>query len=197
MVQEEQDQHEVTRLLAALRGGDGRALDRLFDAVYQELRRVAHGQRAGWRGGETLNTTALVHEAYLKLSGGSGGNWQDRGHFFAVAAKAMRRILIDRARYAGAERRGSGRKPEPLTDVELPALPPGIGDELLALDSALDRLEALDPRQARVVECRFFAGLDVEETAEAVGISTATVKRSWRAARAWLYRELQTAAPPG
>lgn len=191
----ERDQHEITRLLEALHEGDEHALDELFNVVYDDLRRVARGQRAGWRGGETLNTTALVHEAYLKLSRGGGERWQDRGHFFAVVSKAMRRILIDRARHSSAQRRGGGETPGSLTDVPAPALPPGVREELLSLDSALGRLEALDPRQARIVECRFFAGLDVEETAEAVGVSTATVKRTWRSAQAWLYRELQASAP--
>lgn len=189
------DRNEITELLDALSSGEAGALDQLFDAVYQELRRVAHGQRGGWRGGETLNTTALVHEAYLKLAGSGNQHWQNRGHFFAVASKAMRRILIDRARYANAERRGGGDQQTSLTGVPAPTLPSGVREDLLSLDSALMRLEALDPRQAKVVECRFFGGLDVEETALAVGISTATVKRSWRVARAWLYRELQTTPP--
>lgn len=193
----ERDESEITELLRALSAGDEAALDELFEVVYQELRRLAHGQRRRWRGEETLNTTALVHEAYLKLSAGRQPRWQDRGHFFAVACKAMRQILIDRARRSHAEKRGGERRRKTLSSAELPAIPPAAKAELLALDEALDRLEALDSRQAKVVECRFFGGLGVEETAEAVGVSTATVKRDWRAARAWLYRELAADPAPG
>ena len=188
----EPDEGEITALLEALSAGAEGALEDLFAAVYGELRRLARGQRRRWRGEETLNTTALIHEAYLKLSSGRQGSWPDRGRFFAVAAQAMRQILIDRARRSLAERRGGGRERESLAEAAEPAAPRALpAEELLALDTALARLDALDPRQARVVECRFFAGLDVEETAAAVGASTATVKRDWRAARAWLYRELQ------
>jgi len=187
----EPDEGEITALLEALSAGAEGALEDLFAAVYGELRRLARGQRRRWRGEETLNTTALIHEAYLKLSSGRQGSWPDRGRFFAVAAQAMRQILIDRARRSLAERRGGGRERESLAEAAEPAAPRALpAEELLALDTALARLDALDPRQARVVECRFFAGLDVEETAAAVGASTATVKRDWRAARAWLYREL-------
>ena len=187
----EPDEGEISALLEALSAGADGALEDLFAAVYGELRRLARGQRRRWRGEETLNTTALIHEAYLKLSSGRQGSWPDRGRFFAVAAQAMRQILIDRARRSLAERRGGGRERESLAEAAEPAAPRALpAEELLALDSALARLDALDPRQARVVECRFFAGLDVEETAAAVGASTATVKRDWRAARAWLYREL-------
>ncbi|MGH9379001.1 MAG: ECF-type sigma factor [Thermoanaerobaculia bacterium] len=193
----EQDEREITELLRALSGGGAGALDELFEAVYGELRRLAHGQRRRWRGEETLNTTALLHEAYLKLSAGQRRRWEDRGHFFAVAAKAMRQILIDRARWSQADRRGGEGKLEALSRSAPPAVPPAAQEELLALDQALHRLEALDERQARVVECRFFGGLGVEETAEAVGVSTATVKRDWRAARAWLYYELTAGASPG
>lgn len=190
-------EHEITELLRSLSAGEKGSLDELFAAVYDELRRLAHGQRRRWRGEETLNTTALIHEAYLKLTAGGERRWEDRGHFFAVACKAMRQILIDRARRSQAEKRGGEGKPEPLSDSAVPAIPSAAREELLALDDALHRLEALDARQARVVECRFFGGLGVEETAEAVGVSTATVKRDWRAARAWLYHELAADAPLG
>jgi RNA polymerase sigma factor (TIGR02999 family) len=174
----------------------GAEVNKLFGEVYAELRRLARGQRRRWRGEETLNTTALIHEAYLKLSAGRAERWENRGHFLAVAATAMRQILIDHMRQARAEKRGGDREPSPLTVSALPDVPPASGEELLALDAALQRLEALDARQARIVECRFFGGFDVEETAEAVGVSTATVKRDWRVARAWLYRELGAGAPP-
>lgn len=180
---------EITELLEALGEGRDGALDELFATVYGELRRLAHGQRRRWRGEETLNTTALLHEAYLKLAGARRRRWPDRGHFFAVASRAMRQILIDRARRSRAERRGGGRGPVPLAEAP-PRIPPAVREELLALDAAMRRLEAVDVRQVRVVECRFFGGLGVAETAEAVGVSTATVKRDWRAARAWLYHEL-------
>lgn len=184
------DPGEITELLEALGTGRDGAFEELFEAVYGELRRLAHSQRRRWRGEETLNTTALIHEAYLKLAGGRLPPKQDRARFFAVAARAMRQILIDRARRSRAERRGGGAAQVSLTDAEPPAGRTFPEAELLSLDDALDRLEEIDPRQVRIVECRFFAGLDVEETAEAVGVSTATVKRDWRAARAWLHREL-------
>lgn len=189
------DPGEITELLEALGTGRDGAFEELFEAVYGELRRLAHAQRRRWRGEETLNTTALIHEAYLKLAAGrlSGGRLppeQDRARFFAVAARAMRQILIDRARRSRAERRGGGAAQVSLTDAGPAAGRTFPEEELLALDEALGRLEEIDPRQVRIVECRFFAGLDVEETAEAVGVSTATVKRDWRAARAWLHREL-------
>jgi RNA polymerase sigma factor (TIGR02999 family) len=183
------DHGEITELLRELGSGREGALEELFEAVYGELRRLAHGQRRRWRGEETLNTTALIHEAYLKLAGGRLPN-QDRGRFFAVASRAMRQILIDRARRSRAERRGGGAAPASLADLEPPAGRTFPDEELLSLDAALGRLEKLDPRQVRIVECRFFGGLGVAETAAAVGVSTATVKRDWRAARAWLYREL-------
>lgn len=185
----EPNEGEITELLEALSSGADGALEKLFAAGYGPLRRLAHGQRRRWRGEDTLNTTALLHEAYLKLSRGRRQDWPDRGRFFAVAARAMRQILIDRARRSQADRRGGGEERSSLTEAR-PVVRSLPVEELLSLDAALGRLEALDPRQVRVVECRFFGGLDVEETAEAVGVSTATVKRDWRAARAWLYRQL-------
>lgn len=192
-----QDDHDITQLLHALGAGDEEAMSELFTAVYQELRRLAHGQRLGWRGQETLNTTALVHEAYLRLATAEGAEWRNRGHFFAVACKAMRRILINRARDASTQKRGGDAKRAGITGPDTPAVDPEANEELLALDAALTRLERLDPRQGQVVECRFFGGLGIAETAEALGVSTATVKRDWLAARAWLYRELTASSMPG
>lgn len=188
----DREQREITELLAALGAGDDAALDELFETVYSELRRLARGQRRRWRGEETLNTTALIHEAYIKLFESGQRGWQGRGHFFAVACKAMRQILIDRARRSSAEKRGGDLQRESLDAVEPMAMSTAAREELLSLDEALSRLERLDPRQARVVECRFFGGLGLEETAEAVGASVPTVVRDWRAARSWLHRELRT-----
>jgi RNA polymerase sigma factor (TIGR02999 family) len=188
--------HEITELLRALGAGEEGASDELFEAVYGELHRLAHGQRRRWRGEETLNTTALLHEAYLKLFSNRQPRLEHRGHFFAVAAKAMRQILIDRARRSQAEKRGGARASVNLSSEHPAEIPAATSEELLALDEALRRLAALDARQAHVVECRFFAGLGVEETAEAVGASTVTVKRDWRAARAWLYAELTGGRSP-
>lgn len=179
---------DVTRLLADLSAGRREALDRLLPVVYRELRAIAHNRLRGEREGHTLNTTALVHEAYLKLVDLNRIQWRDRAHFFGVAAGAMRRILIDYAEMKSAQKRGGG-----VADIPLDSAPPlsdARAEELLALNASLCRLEALDPRQTRIVECRFFAGMSIEETAEALGFSTATVKREWALARAWLNREL-------
>lgn len=191
----DEDQREVTELLAAVNVGDERALDALFELVYGELRSLAHRQRRRWSGDETLNTTALVHEVYLRLSGGKQPQWKDRGHFFAVASKAMRQILIGWARRSRADKRGGARPQELPAEERLPSISAAASEELLSLDAALRRLEQEDSRKARVVECRFFAGLGVRETAEAVGASARTVDREWRAARAWLHRELTAGSP--
>jgi RNA polymerase sigma factor (TIGR02999 family) len=178
---------EITALLTALRNGDRGALDRLFAIIYHELHQRAHYQLARRRPGETLSTTALVHEAYVKLAGSDGQNYRDRSHFFAVASRAMRQILIDYARYISAGKRDGGERvaldPDQLPD-------PSQADELLALDEALTRLSALDERLARTVELRFFGGLSVEETAEALDVSPRTVKRDWRTARAFLFDDI-------
>lgn len=178
----------VTRLLARLPGGGREVLDELFPIVYGELERVAHRQLRGERTDLTLNTTALVHETYLKLVGLDRIEWQNRAHFFAVAARAMRRVLIDHAVRRGAEKRGGGLQRLSLDETML--LTEERAEELLALDEALRRLEKLSERHVRIVECRFFAGMSIEETAEVLGVSTATVKREWALARAWLHREL-------
>jgi RNA polymerase sigma factor (TIGR02999 family) len=164
-------------------GSDGAMLDALLPHVYGELKRLARAARAG-RAGETLSTTALVHEAYLKLAPSAGAGWEGRAHFFGVAARAMRQLLVDAARRRARVKRGGGGAAVTLDEGGHAA--PTRGDELLALDEALDRLAALDPRQARVVELRFFGGLTSAEAAEALGISVPTVERDWRAARAWL-----------
>jgi RNA polymerase sigma factor (TIGR02999 family) len=185
------ESRSVTQLLAELRGGDQEAFDRLVPLVYAELRRIAQSQLRGVRSA-TLNTTVVVHEAYLKLGGAAGIDYADRGHFFAVAATAMRQVLLDHARRKLAEKRGGGAAHTLLDDVEI-----AVEDraaELVELDQALTRLAELDERAARIVELRFFAGLKVEEIAEALEVSAPTVKREWRRARAFLYRELGDAA---
>ncbi len=179
---------EVTRLLLAWRGGDRGALDALVPFVYSELRRQAARYLGRQRPGHTLQATALVHEAFLRLIDQTGVSFQDRAHFFAVASRAMRQILVDHARRRGAEKRGGAATRLALEDGTAAVEPRGV--DLVALDGALERLEALDPEQARLVELRFFGGLTIEETAVVLGRSPATVKRSWGSARAWLYGEL-------
>lgn len=186
---------EVTLLLDHLRGGDRQAFDRLFPLVYRELRRIAARRLGGRRATPTLAPTALVHEAYLKMVDQRGVPWQNRAHFFAVAARAMRQILIDQARRRQAAKRGGEHEPITLTQNVLgPDLP--LAD-LLALDQALDRLETLDARLRQVVELRFFGGLQENEVAEVLGITTRTVQRDWTRARAWLYRELYDSKSEG
>jgi len=176
---------QVSELLLTWRNGDRGALDRLVPLVHDELRRLAEQCMRGERPGHTLQPTALVHEAYLRLIG-SEIAWQDRAHFFAVAATTMRRVLVDHARAKGRAKRAG--RPVSLEDSLLVA--PDRADDLLVVDDALDRLTQKDPRAARVVELHFFGGLTYEETAEALGISAATVDRDLRFARAWLHREL-------
>jgi RNA polymerase sigma factor (TIGR02999 family) len=179
------DPTEITRLLHAWRAGESHALDRLVPLVYDELKVIASRHLARERPGHTLTTAALVHEAYLELLGQSAVEWQDRVHFYAIASRTMRRVLVWHARRRNAAKRGAGRL---LTLDEHLVVSSDDDDaaELLALDDALERLEAADPRLCRVVECRHFGGLSVEETAMALGISPATVKRDWQAARAFL-----------
>lgn len=184
------DGSETVALLAAAEAGDVAAFDRLFTRVYDELYALAHQVRRG-RAGETLGTTALVHEAYLKLLPSRGGTWQDRGHFLAVAARAMRQVLVGAARARLAEKRGGADGAVSLDPEGHPA--PVRPEQLLALDEALGELAALDARQARVVEYRIFVGLTAEETAAVLGVSTPTVQRDWRAARAYLARALEAA----
>src|SRR4051812_17207223 len=178
----------VTRLLHDFRGGNQAALDSLMPLVYQELHRIASGYLAGQRG-HTLQATALIHEAYLRLAGRNVPEWQDRAHFFAVSATIMRQILVDHARSKHAGKRGAG-----AVRVELDERVAGSDerpDALVALDDALRELAKFDARRAKVLELRFFAGLSVEETAEATGVSVATVGREARLAEAWLLRELK------
>jgi len=186
---------EVTHLLALASRGDRDAVDRLVPILYDELRRIAHVRMRGERTGHTLETTALVHEAYLELAGLNQMEWRDRAHFLALAARAMRRVLIDHAVARNAQKRDGRLRAIPLDEaIDLAVVAGQRADELLALDDALERLAAVSERQARVVECRFFAGMSVEETAEALGTSPATVKRDWTVARAWLHRELEGSA---
>lgn len=183
---------DITGILSAWGRGDARAIDRLFPLVYEELRALAR-RRAGRGRGETLRTTALVHEAYLRLVDQNGASFENRRHFFAVAAKVMRRLVVDHARDRAAVKRGGGAAPVTLDDEAI-AAPAGSVD-LLVLDQALGRLEGLDPRLGRLVELRYFAGLTLAETAEAMELSPATVKRDWFKARAFLLQEMGGAAP--
>jgi RNA polymerase sigma factor (TIGR02999 family) len=169
-------------------GQGPREVDELFAVVYASLKGLAHKVRAG-RGTETLNTTALVHEAYIRLATSSAQAWKNEAHFFAVAARAMRQILVDAARREMALKRG-GDRPESVTFDESSHTLPARPEELVALDAALDELAIIDPRRAQVIEHRIFAGLSTDECARLLGISTATVERDWRAARAWLAVEI-------
>jgi RNA polymerase sigma factor (TIGR02999 family) len=181
---------EVTALLIDCRHGDRAALDRLAPLIYQELRRIAAAQMRREAPGATLQPTALVHEAYLKLIGQREVHWQNRAHFFAIAAQEMRRILLGYARARKAQKRGGPRAR--LTLDESLAVTDSHVEDLIALDEALERLAQLDTRQAQVVELRFYVELSVEEIAEVLGIGTATVKRDWAMARAWLLQELRS-----
>lgn len=183
---------DITRLLQHWQAGDREALDRLIPLVYEELRTIASRHvRREWRAG-ALQTTALVNEAYLKLVGQREGDWQNRAHFFAIAAQVMRRVLLDDARRALREKRGRAATALPIDDVALHAPESPVDTvDLLALDRALTQLQQLDPDQARLVELRFFGGLTVEETAAVMGISPATVKREWAVAKGWLQRALR------
>jgi RNA polymerase sigma factor (TIGR02999 family) len=188
---------DPTRRMARIRSGDAAAVDELFALVYADLRGLARAQRRRWEGDHTLNTTVLVHEAYLRLVDQTSPEWEDRAHFMSVAARAMRHILIDYARQRQAQKRGGARERLSLDEIESSlagADPSEARDEaLLALDASLERLARESERQSRIVECRFFGGMTIEETAEAVGVSPATVKRAWTAAQAWLYRDLRAA----
>ena len=182
------DPHEFTQLLRAHAAGDEAALDRLFPQVYDELRRMAAGRLRHERPDHTLGATELVHEAFFRLVQLDRIDWQSRAHFLAIASQAMRNVLLDHAERRGAKKRGGGGRPITLERIDVPNDMPT--DDVLALCEALERLEKLEPRQARVVECRFFGGLNLDETAEALGISPATVSRDWTIARAWLHAQL-------
>jgi RNA polymerase sigma-70 factor, ECF subfamily len=179
---------EITQLLHRLEAGDRSGVDRLFSAVYQELRNMAAKCFQREAKGNTLQPTALVHEAYMKLVDQKAVDWQGRTHFFAVAAQAMRRILVDHARHRGAVKRGGGQKRLQLDDQLMSGFQPN--DDVLAVDEALSKLAQLDPRQAELVELRFFGGLSVEEAADVLGISKRAAEREWTMVRAWLRREL-------
>lgn len=195
----ESDRSQVTVLLKAWRGGDPSALERLTPLLYGELKRLAQKFMQQERAGHTLQATALVNEAYLRLVDLTAVEWQDRSHFMAIAAQTMRRVLIDAARARAADKRGGGMiRLERATDVDLDGMPsPGTTRalELCALDDALEALARMDPRRARVIELRFFGGLTVEETADVLKISPQSVMRDWKLARAWLTRELRATNP--
>jgi RNA polymerase sigma-70 factor (ECF subfamily) len=179
----------VTRLLVAWREGDREALDKLAPLVYHELRRLARRHMANERAGHTLQATALVNEAYLRLVEVTRVQWQDRAHFFAMAARQMRRILVDSARERRYQKRGGGAQKVTLDEQLLVG---GPGPDLVALDDALQALEKIDQRKSKVVEMRFFGGLSLEDTAAALGVSPDTVTRDWKLAKAWLMRELSS-----
>jgi RNA polymerase sigma factor (TIGR02999 family) len=188
------DQATVTQLLVAARAGDRQSIDRLFPIVYEELRNRASLQKRGHSGPATMNTTAIVHEAYLKLADQTSPDWENRAHFFAVAAKAIRHVYLDYAKHKGRHKRG-GHVVHADVDSEsiadsLPDLDQESADKLVALDQALTRLQASNPRTAQVVECRFFGGMTIPETAEALGMSPATVKRDWTMAQLLLHKDL-------
>ena len=186
---------QITALIRAWCAGDQSALERVTPLVYDELRRIAKRYMRNQRAGHTLQTTALVHEAYLHLVGSESTGWRDRAHFFAVSAQIMRRILIDAARARASQKRGGGVEyvthSAAVNLDEIAAPDSGRGTELLALEDAMTRLEQMDARKARVVELRFYGGLSVEETAEVLKVSPQTVMRDWRLARVWLARELR------
>lgn len=181
---------DVTQMLRAFSGGDAEAAARVLPHVYDELHRIALARLRSERDAATLAPLDLVHEAYLRLVRVTEVTWNDRAHFFALASGVMRRILVDRARRRSAAKRGDGARPATLHEDAL-AGAVARADDLLALDTALDALAERSPRQARVVECRYFAGLTFEETAEALGVSVRTAKEDWRLARAWLYVAMQ------
>ena len=184
---------EVTQLLADLRTGQHQAHEQLFPIVYSELRKIAANYMRRERTDHTLQATALVHEAYMQLVDQTRVTWQNRAHFFGVAAQLMRRILVDHARSQNALKRGGDAQKISLDDsVGLAAGPPVAFDEL---DEALNRLHELDPNQAKIIELRFFGGLTVEEVSEVIGLSTATIEREWRMAKAWLHNQLTATRP--
>jgi len=187
---------EVNELLARMREGDGEALNRLVPLVFDELEELARIQRRRWHGNVSVHTASLLNEAYMRLAGQEAPQWRDRAHFMAVAATAMRQILIDHARRRGAHKRGGDRQKIAFDELEnvlgSPSPEIDLRDEaLIMLDDCLARLAEESPRQVKIVECRFFAGMTIPETAEALGISPATVKRGWAVAQAWLYRQMQ------
>jgi RNA polymerase sigma factor (TIGR02999 family) len=185
---------DVTRILSAIERGDPKAADQLLPLVYDELRRLAQARMAREASGQTLQATALVHEAYLRLlDGGQAQDWNSRGHFFAAAAEAMRRILVERARHKHSRKAGGGRARQELPDIELADAGPRL--DLLALHEALTRLEQQDKRRAELVKLRFFAGLTIAEAARALGVSESTADNDWAYARSWLRLEIEGRGP--
>jgi RNA polymerase sigma factor (TIGR02999 family) len=180
--------HEITQLLLAWSEGDKQALDRLVPLVYDELRRLARSYMRKERAGQSLQTTALIHEAYLRLIDANRAQWRDRAHFFGVAARLMRQILVARARERGCQKRGGGAQQVSLDEAMV--IDERLDEDLVALDEALAELAEFDARKAQVVELRFFGGLTEKEIAEALDVSTETVRRDWRLARSWLRRKL-------
>ena len=190
-------QTTVSMLLAEVRAGSRSAFDDLVPIVYEELRDLARAQRRGWQGDETLNTTALVHEAYQKLAAQDEPHWGSRAHFRSVAARAMRQVLIDYSRARCAAKRGGKQVRVSFDELRVAGSSGAVSDRhaelLIALDKSLEKLSDLDSRQARVVECRFFGSMTIPDTAAALGISRATVQRDWVMAKSWLYRDMQQA----
>ena len=187
---------DVTRILSAIESGDPCAAERLLPLVYDELRKLAAQKLAHEKPGQTLDATALVHEAYLRLvDAAAAPHWNSRGHFFAAAAEAMRRILIDQARHKQSLRQGGDRKRQPLEHAEIVAPEPSL--DVLAVNDALERFEQLDPLKARLVKLRYFTGLTLPQAADALGISPTTADRYWAYARAWLHAELKKGAADG
>ena len=187
--------NEVTRIINAIQQGDGRASEELLPLVYEELRLLAAQKMGQEKPGQTLQATSLVHEAYIRLVGGQGQNWDNKGHFFKAAAEAMRRILVEKARSKKTHKRGGGEACIALDGIEIPAESPSDG--LIALDEALTKLGEQEPALAEVVELRYFAGLTLEQIAKILGVSRRTATSYWSYARAWLRREITEGGPPG
>jgi RNA polymerase sigma-70 factor, ECF subfamily len=184
----------LTQLLIAWSQGDAAALEQLAPLVYAELRKLAHRYMNRERAGHTLQTTAVVHEAFLRLIGNPQEKWQNRAHFYAIAAKMMRRILVDYARANSRAKRGGETARVSIEDIDAPVADVALNPDVIALDEALEKLTEIDPRRARVVELRFFGGLSVEETAHVLQVVPDTVVRDWRVAKAWLFRYLNHAS---
>jgi len=183
------ESQEITQLLQRASDGDQAARNALFDSVYQQLRSIARIQRRNWNGNDTLNTTSLIHEAYLKLAGGPLADYQGRAHFFATASKAMRQVLMNYAERVSAAKRGEN--PLRVTLSGLALRDENTLEDLVHIDSLLTKLEHTNPRHCRVFECRVFGGMTIEETAAAVDVSAATIKRDWALVSAWLYSEMK------
>lgn len=195
-MRDENTNRSVTQMLGDLRNGKQEVVHDLLPLVYYELHQMAKSQRKYWRGDHTLNTTALVHEAYIKLVDQTGIDWNNRAHFFSIASKAMRQILINYAKFRNRKKRGGDQRKVSLDEQMIPVegafdLSDERAEMLVSLNEALTRLESFSARQSHIVECRFFGGMSIADTAEALHISPATVKRGWAMAQAWLYKELQ------